>query len=60
MGGEESKEKLLAGKGRREKGQREERKVEECVLLSLQPVLSHEGLHSVIISCYGNKIFSFF
>ena len=41
MGGEESKEKLLAGKGRREKGQREERKVEECVLLSLQPVLYH-------------------
>ena len=35
MGSEESKEKLLAGKGR-EKRQREERKVEECVLLSLQ------------------------
>ena len=36
--------------------QREER-IEGYVLLSLKPYIICEGLYSVLISCYGNKIF---
>ena len=37
----------------------EEGKVEECVLLHYNhSLISHEGLYSVLISCYGNNIFS--
>ena len=72
-GGREGEEKEGGGKeggeGRgerkrkrrkREKRQREERRIEGCVLLSLQLqfYITCEGLYGVIISCYGNKIFS--
>ena len=30
-----------------------------CVAVTTTSLISHEGLYSVIISCYGNKVFHF-
>ena len=59
--GEEWKETVgRVGRDEREKGETTEERLKSVFCHYNHSLISHEGLYSVIISCYGNKIFSFF
>ena len=59
--GEEWKETVgRVGRDEREKGETTEERLKSVFCHYKHSLISHEGLYSVIISCYGNRIFSFF